>query len=171
MDQRCHDRQLAEHRKMRRPCRSQCFLPEEIRQDPRISGVLIAQSPAKYPFPSATTQHITDSRLILDSLPRPGDIHRGNDQTLHYSASWRPKADSHRAQRCPFDFPVAAVRRRQDAAFPFCLDRIQLFLPSNGHVFGDILLRKQRKAEHRDTQRPETDSRGLRDAFCFLLVP
>ena len=43
VDQRRHDRQLAEHGKMRRPCRSQCFLPEEIRQDPRVPGVLIAQ--------------------------------------------------------------------------------------------------------------------------------
>ena len=73
-------------------------------------------------------------------------------------------------KRCPFDFPVAAVRSRQDAAFPFRFDRIQLFLPSNGHILGDILLRKQREAEHRDTQRPKTDSRSLRDALCFLLV-
>ena len=171
VDQRRHDRQLAEHRKMRRPCRSQCFLPEEIRQDPRISGVLIAQKSHEVSF-LQPTQHITDSRLILDSLPRHRAIF--TEETvklfiilLHGDRKQRIAIER---KRCPFDFPVAAVRRRQDAAFPFCLDRIQLFLPSNGHVFGDILLRKQRKAEHRDTQRPETDSRGLRDALCFLLV-
>ena len=156
---------------MRRPCRSQCFLPKEIRQDPRVPGVLIAQKSHEVSF-LQPAEHITDARLILDSLPRHRTILAEETVKLFIVLLHRDRKQriAIERKRCPFDLPVAAVRSRQDAAFPFCLDRIQLFLSSNGHILGNILLREQRKAEHRDTQRSETDSRCLRDALCFLLV-
>ena len=156
---------------MRRPCRSQCFLPEEIRQDPRVPGVLIAQKSHEVSF-LQTAEHITDASLVLDGLPRHRAIFA--EETVEFLIVLLHRDRKQRItverKRCPFDFPVAAVRRRQDAAFPFRLDRIQLFLPSNGHIFGNILLREQREAEHRDPQRPETDSRSLCDALGFLLI-